>query len=120
MKTLEELKAMRENAKQKIEMRSSKDGYRIMVGMATCGIASGARPVMTKFVEEVAAQGLSNVVVTQVGCIGKCAQEPIVEVVDSEGRKTIYGNMTAEKAVEVVEQHIKNNTIVEEYKLSNQ
>ncbi len=119
MKSIEELKKIRESAKRNIDMRSSKNGYRILVGMATCGIASGAKPVMAKFVEEVARKNLENVVVTQVGCIGKCAYEPIVEVVDSEGRKTIYANVTEEKVVEIVNSHIENNTVVDEYKLSN-
>ncbi len=120
MKSIEELKKIRENAKRSVEMRNSKDGYRIMVGMATCGIAAGAKPVMAKFVEEVASRNLDNVVVTQVGCIGKCAYEPIVEVNDADGRKTIYAKVTPEMVNEIIESHIINNTIVEKYKLSKQ
>lgn len=120
MKSIEELKKIREEAKQSISMRGSKDGYRILVGMATCGIASGAKPVMAKFVNEVAKNNLENVVVTQVGCIGQCAHEPIVEVVDVEGRKTVYANIDESKVEEIIESHIKNNVVVDKYKLSNQ
>ena len=79
MKSLEELKKLREQAQANLELRKQKDGYRVIVGMATCGIAAGARPVLAKFVEEVASRKLDSVTVTQVGCIGECALEPIVE-----------------------------------------
>ncbi len=119
MKSIEELKKIKEKAKHSVDMRNSKDGYRVAIGMATCGIASGAKPVLNKFVEEVAKQNLDNIVVTQVGCIGVCTHEPVVEVIDSEGRKVIYGNIDPEKALLIVEKHLKNNEIVEELKISN-
>ncbi len=119
MKSLEDLKKIKKQASRSIDMRQTKDGYRVLVGMATCGIASGARPVLNKFLEEVASRELENVTVSQVGCIGQCAYEPIVEVVDSEGRKVIYGNIDEEKVLEILEKHIINNEIVEEFKLSN-
>ncbi len=119
MKTLAELKKIKEEAAKSIDMRQTKDGYRILVGMATCGIASGARPVLNKFVEEVAKRNLDNVTVAQVGCIGQCTYEPIVEVVDSEGRKVIYGNIDEAKVLEILEKHIINHEAIDEYKLSN-
>ena len=81
MKSLEELRAIRERMKKQIDLReNSEDNIRVVVGMATCGIAAGARPVLTAFLEEVAKRELKNVTVTQTGCIGVCRLEPIAEV----------------------------------------
>ena len=88
---------------------------RIVVGMATCGIAAGARPVMNKFVEEIAKRNLSHVTVSQTGCIGMCQYEPIVEVLEPGKEKVTYVNMTAEKATKVVVEHIVNGNPVAEY-----
>ena len=89
---------------------------RVVVGMATCGIAAGARPVLASFVEEVAKEGLTEkVTVTQTGCIGICQFEPIVEVIDENGTKTTYVKMTPEKALRVVNDHIVNGNVVTEY-----
>ena len=116
MKSLEELKAIRERMQGQIGMRSehAKD-IRVVVGMATCGIAAGARPVMNKFVEEIAKRNLSHVTVSQTGCIGMCQYEPIVEVLEPGKEKVTYVNMTAEKATKVVVEHIVNGNPVAEY-----
>lgn len=92
---------------------------RVVVGMATCGIASGARPVLLKLSEEVQKRGLTNVVVTQTGCIGLCQYEPIVEVFEPGRDKVTYVKMTPDKAVTVVEQHLIRGQIVDEYTLGN-
>lgn len=92
---------------------------RVVVGMATCGIASGARPVLLKLSEEVQKRGLANVVVTQTGCIGLCQYEPIVEVFEPGRDKVTYVKMTPDKAVTVVEQHLIRGQIVDEYTLGN-
>lgn len=115
VKSLEELKAIREKAKAEISLRENKDGYRIVVGMATCGIAAGARPVMHAFMEELNKRNITNATVTMTGCIGMCRLEPIVEVVDQEGNKVTYVKMTPEKAVKVVTDHLVNGKIVTEH-----
>lgn len=115
MKSLKDLEKMREQAKKKMAMRSDDENqYRVVVGMATCGLAAGARPVLNKLVEEVAQHHLP-VTVTQTGCIGMCTLEPIVEVFDKEGNKTTYVLMNAEKAAEVVTRHLIEGQVVTEY-----
>jgi len=115
MKTLAELEAIRKKTLDDINLRTNKDGLRVVVGMATCGIAAGARPVMNSFVEELAKRNISNVTVSMTGCIGMCKLEPIVEVVNPDGSKVTYVNMTAEKAVRVVADHLINGQVVSEY-----
>jgi len=116
MKSLEELRAIREKMQGTIGMRSeSPDQIRIVVGMATCGIASGARPVLTALADAVQEENLSNVNVTQTGCIGMCQLEPIVEVLEPGKEKVTYVKMTPEKALEVLRLHIKGGQVVTKY-----
>ena len=117
MKSLEELRAIREKMQGKVGMRSEDSGQiRVIVGMATCGIAAGARPVLNAFVEAVNDAGLATKVsVTQTGCIGLCQYEPIVEVYEKDKEKVTYIKMTAEKAKEVVEKHLKGGKVIGEY-----
>ena len=117
MKTLAELAAIRERMKDKVVLREGMASQtRIVVGMATCGIAAGARPVLNAFLEEVAKNGLSeNVIVTQTGCIGICQYEPVVEVYEPEKEKVTYVKMDADKAARVVAEHIKGGKVVTEY-----
>ena len=116
MKSLAELKAIRDKTRASVTLRENAEaGTRVMVGMATCGIAAGARPVLNAFVEEVAKRGLQDVMVTQTGCIGICQYEPVVEVIDANGEKTTYVKMTAEKALRVVNDHLVNGNVVTEY-----
>lgn len=116
MKSLEELAAIRDRMKNIVNTREAgEDNIRIAVGMATCGIAAGARPVLNAFTEEVARRELSGVTVTQTGCIGICQFEPVVEVVTPDGEKTTYVKMTPEKAVRVVNDHLVNGNVVTEY-----
>ena len=115
MKTLAELAAIREKMQNKVNLRENIGSIRIVVGMATCGISAGARPVLNAFVEGINKAGLSGKAgVSQTGCIGICQYEPVVEVYEGE-EKTTYVNMTAEKATKVIEDHIKNGKIVTEY-----
>ena len=87
MKSLAELAAIRERMQNKVIIREGAAATRVVVGMATCGIAAGARPVLTAFVEGVAGTGLSDkVTVPQTGCIGICQYEPVVEVYE-EGKE---------------------------------
>ena len=116
MKSLAELAKIREQVQNNIHMRNDNEtGYRIVVGMATCGIASGARPVLNALVEETAKRNLEHVKVTQTGCIGMCRLEPIVEVYNPAGEKVTYVKMSPEKAVKVINDHIVNGKVVTEY-----
>ncbi len=116
MKSLEELMAIRDKMQGKVAVRHASDDVRVVVGMATCGIAAGARPVLNAFVEGVANEGLTDrVTVTQTGCIGICQYEPIVEVYEKDKEKVTYVKMTAEKAKEVIERHLKGGNPVTEY-----
>ena len=118
MKSLEELKAIRYKMKGQIGIRSEdEDKTRVVVGMATCGIASGARPVLNFLVNEVQARHLDNVVVTQTGCIGLCQYEPIVEVFEPGREKITYVKMNEDKALEVLEEHLIKGNVVEKYLL---
>ena len=116
MKTLAELSAIRDRMKNKIAVREGSNDTRFVVGMATCGIAAGARPVLNAFVEELEKSGLAGEVsVSQTGCIGMCRFEPIVEVTRAGEEKITYVKMTPEKAREVFEKHIKGGKVVTEY-----
>ena len=116
MKSLAELQAIKDRMKDKVVIREGSSTVRVVVGMATCGIAAGARPVLNAFVEEVTAKGLTDKVsVTQTGCIGLCQLEPIVEVYEAGKEKVTYVKMTTEKAREIVEKHLKGGNVVSEY-----
>ncbi len=119
MKSLEELKAIRAKMQSQVGMRAEDHTHtRVVVGMATCGIASGARPVLNTLAQEVQKRGLTDKVsVTQTGCIGLCKYEPIVEVMEPGKPKVTYIKMTPEKALTLVEQHLIRGQIVEEYTL---
>ena len=120
MKSLEELRAIRERMQSQVSMRAEDHNHtRVVVGMATCGIASGARPVLTKLSSLVQEKNLTDKIsVTQTGCIGLCQYEPIVEVMEPGQQKITYIKMTPEKAEEVLERHLIGGHIVEEYTLS--
>lgn len=120
MKSISELEALRKKTLEEISLRSNKDGLRVVVGMATCGIAAGARPVLNAFAEELAKRNIKNVSVIMTGCIGMCKLEPIVEIVNPDGSKVTYVKMDSEKAVKVVTDHIVNGKIVNEYTVGAQ
>ena len=117
MKSLEELRAIRERMQSQVSMRAEDHTHtRVVVGMATCGIAAGARPVLNAFVEEVAKRNMTEkVAVTQTGCIGICQYEPVVEVLVPGQEKVTYVKMTPEKAVRVVNDHLVNGNVVTEF-----
>lgn len=118
MKSLEELQAIREKMQGKVGFRSEDETQtRVIVGMATCGIASGARPVLSALADAVQEEGLANINVTQTGCIGLCQYEPIVEVLEPGKEKVTYVRMTPEKAMEVLRLHLKGGQIVTKYTL---
>ena len=117
MKSLEELLAIKEKAQAQIAARDAdgQDGIRVVVGMATCGIAAGARPVLKAISDEIAKRNVLHVSVTQTGCIGMCQDEPIVEVYEPGKEKVTYVQMTAGKAAKVVNEHLVNGNPVIEY-----
>ena len=116
MKSLAELQAIRDKARASVNIRENAAAEtRVLVGMATCGIAAGARPVLNAFVEEVNKRGLKDTMVTQTGCIGICQYEPEVEIITPGKEKVTYVKMTAEKAVRVVNDHLVNGNVVTEY-----
>ncbi len=120
MKSLAELKAIRDKMQGQVGIRGEEENMtRVVVGMATCGIAAGARPVLTALSDMVQAKAMNNVSVTQTGCIGLCMYEPIVEVMEPGKDKVTYVKMTPEKAAEVVEQHLIGGKVVTKYTINN-
>lgn len=116
MKSLEELKAIREKMQKQMDVReNNEDNIRVVVGMATCGIAAGARPVLAAFLEEVAKRELKNVTVTQTGCIGVCRLEPIAEVYVPGEEKVTYVKLKPEMVPRIVTEHLVNHNVVTEY-----
>ena len=120
MKSLAELKAIRDRVQSQVSMRAEDHNHiRVVVGMATCGIASGARPVLTTLANAVQEKGLTDkVAVTQTGCFGLCQYEPIVEVMEPGKDKVTYIKMNPDKALEVVERHLIGGHVVEDYTLN--
>lgn len=116
MKSLAELQAIKEKMKNKVVLRDGVNEFRVVVGMATCGIAAGARPVLNELVAAVNEGGLADkVTVSQTGCIGLCQYEPIVEVFEPGKEKVTYVKMDVDKAKRVVEEHLKGGKVVAEY-----
>ena len=117
MKSLAELQAIREKTLNRINLRKEEEGEvtRVVIGMATCGIAAGARPVMLAFMDEISKRGLTHVTVSQTGCVGMCRLEPMVDVQVPGQDKITYVHMTPEKVARVVAEHIVNGRPVEEY-----
>jgi NADP-reducing hydrogenase subunit HndB len=120
MKSLAELNAIKDKMKNKIAVRGENDNStKIIVGMATCGIAAGARPVLTTLSDEVASRNLTDVVVSQTGCIGICQYEPVVEVFEPGKEKVTYIKMNAEKAKEIIESHIIGGKVLTDYTIGS-
>lgn len=120
MKTLAELQAIKEKMKNKVVLREGSGEIRVVVGMATCGIAAGARPVLNAFVEGINDSDLAGkVTVSQTGCIGICEYEPVVEVYEADKEKVTYVKMTPEKAQEVIEKHLKGGKVIANYTIAD-
>ena len=116
-KTSQQLQEIREATLAKITLKNDQT-HRVLVGLATCGQAAGARPVYDELKKIVADKALNNVQVVQTGCIGLCRVEPIVEVLEKDGSKTTYINMTAEKIAKVIDEHIIGGKVVDEYTIT--
>ncbi len=120
MKSLAELAAIREKMRDKVAIREGSGEIRVVVGMATCGIAAGARPVLNTFVEEISKEGLSEkATVSQTGCIGICQYEPVVEVFQEGKEKVTYVKINPDKAKRIVVEHIKGGKVVTEYTIGH-
>lgn len=119
MKTLKDLEEIRKRALEDVTLRNDRKSIRVVVGMGTCGISAGARPVLMEFVEEVKRRNLTDVNVTQTGCIGMCPLEPMVEVYMPGQEKVTYVHMTPEKVARVVGEHLINGNPVAEYTIGS-
>ena len=117
MKSLAELQAIREKTLNRINLRTEEEGEttRVVIGMATCGIAAGARPVMLSFMDEIQKRNLQHVTVSQTGCIGMCRYEPMLDVILPGQEKVTYIHVTPEMVPRIVTEHIVNGRPVEEY-----
>ena len=116
MKSLKELAEIRERMKNKVALREGTGEIRVVVGMATCGIAAGARPVLNALVEQVAEQNLGDrVTVTQTGCIGMCRYEPIVEVFEGDKERVTYVKVKPEMVPEIIKEHLIGGKPVTKY-----
>ena len=118
MKSIKDLQAIRERALASVNVRKEEDGIRVVVGMATCGIAAGARPVMLQFVEEVNRRNLQNVTVSQTGCIGMCRYEPMVEILQPGKEKVTYVHVDPDKVSRIVTEHLVNGRPVMEFTIT--
>ncbi len=119
MKSLEDLQKLRDEALKKMNVRYIKGGFRIQVGMGTCGIASGAKNVLQGFIKELSERNMTNVVVTQVGCMGECAYEPMAEVIDENGQSFVYCSINDRIITEIIESHLINHQPIEKYLLTS-
>lgn len=117
IKSLEELKRVREEALQKKKMKATPGNVQVIVAMGTCGIAAGARDTMKSVLNFIETNNLSGVTVTQTGCIGMCEQEPIVQVVVGDQPKVVYGKVNAEVAAQIMKQHVQDGLPVKDYVL---
>jgi NADP-reducing hydrogenase subunit HndB len=115
IKSIDDLKRIREEALKKQEMKSASGQKQIIVGMGTCGIAAGARDTMKAILEKIEKENLSGIIVTQTGCIGVCEMEPIVQVQIGDAPKVTYGKVTKDIAARIVDEHILTGNIVKEH-----
>ena len=115
MKSIADLEKIRQKTLSAVNLRRESEGTRIVVGMATCGIAAGARPVMNAFIDEIGKRTMLNVVVAQTGCIGMCRYEPIVEVTLPGQEKVTYVHVKPEMVARIVSEHVVNGNPVVEY-----
>ena len=117
MKSLAELQAIRDRAKAQLNLRKENpNAAKVLVGMATCGIAAGARPVLNAFTEEINKRGLTDsITVTQTGCIGICQYEPVVEIEVPGQEKVTYVKVAPEMVARIVNDHLVNHNVVTEY-----
>lgn len=115
MKSLEDLIKLRDQARQMTELREENKKNKVIIGMGTCGITAGARETMKAILDEISKQNLSGFALTQTGCLGLCEQEPIVKVEIADQPRITYGNISPDKARQIVTKHLMNNNIIDEW-----
>lgn len=115
VKSLEDLKKLREEALEKRKAKVTYGNAQVIVGMGTCGIAAGARDTMKSILNQIEAEDLNDIVVTQTGCVGLCEKEPIVQVVIRGGNKVTYGKVTPMVAKRILDEHVKGGKVLQEY-----
>lgn len=115
IKSLEDLKRLREEALEKRKVKSTAGNVQVIVGMGTCGIAAGARDTMKSILSQIETENLTGIVVTQTGCIGLCEKEPIVQVVVGEAPKVTYGKVTPDVANRIMSEHVLAGKPVQDY-----
>jgi NADP-reducing hydrogenase subunit HndB len=119
VKSLEELEKIREDAKKLTGLREGSQGIKLVIGMATCGIAAGSRETLTAFLDELGKRNIQDVAITQTGCLGLCDQEPLVEVYIPGKNKVTYGKVNADRARQIVANHIVNGNVVNDWVIQN-
>ncbi len=112
--SIDDLKKIKEEAQKSTMLREGKADYKVVVYMGTCGIAAGARQTMSSILDEISKRDLKNVVVTQAGCIGLCDREPLISI-EKENEKVLYGDLTPEKARQIIASHVVNGQIIGEW-----
>jgi (2Fe-2S) ferredoxin len=115
IKSLDDLKRVREEALEKRRVKSASGQAQVIVGMGTCGIAAGARDTMKAILEYIEQSGITGVIVTQTGCIGLCEKEPIVQVVIGEGPKVTYGKVNPEVARRIMKEHVEDGKVLDDH-----
>jgi NADP-reducing hydrogenase subunit HndB len=118
VKSLEDLKKLREQALQKRDVKKAEGHAQVIVGMGTCGIAAGARDTMKAILDTIENEGLSGIIVTQTGCIGLCEKEPIVQVMVGSGEKVVYGKVSPEVARQIMHDHVVGGKVVDNHVIS--
>ncbi|MCK5812044.1 MAG: (2Fe-2S) ferredoxin domain-containing protein [Clostridiales bacterium] len=118
MKSIAELDAIRKKALNNMKVKKENQGYKIVIGMATCGIAAGAKPIMSAFIEQLEKRNIS-VPVSKTGCVGVCRLEPMADIIDDMGNKTTYIMLTPDKVEKIVQNHIINGQVVSEFTINS-
>ena len=115
IKSLDDLKRVREEALEKRRVKSASGQVQVIVGMGTCGIAAGARDTMKAILEFIEKSATTGIIVTQTGCIGQCEKEPIVQVVIGEQPKITYGKVNPEVARRIMQEHVADGKVVSDH-----
>ena len=115
VKSLEDLKKLREQALEKREVKKAEGHVQVIVGMGTCGIAAGARDAMKAILETIEKDNLSGIIVSQTGCIGQCEKEPIVQVIVGDQTKVVYGKVSPDVARQIMKEHVEGGKVVENH-----
>jgi NADP-reducing hydrogenase subunit HndB len=117
VKSLEDLKKMRDEAIAKKNLKSAEGQIQVIVGMGTCGIAAGARDTMKSVLDVIEKENLNGIVVTQTGCIGLCEKEPILQVVAGDQPKVTYGKVTPDVARQIMKEHVVGGSPVKSHQI---